>query len=276
MASRHAVASLSVEWETRTLTASEAVPVRVYRPATSTRAPSAGWLVWAHGGSWQYGSAADWHGTTASLAALSGWTVVSVDYRLAPAHRHPAALLDVLTALDWARTQADGTRVAVGGDSAGGTLAACAALASRERGRPLAAQVLAYPPLDPACTAASYRRDTAAFPAAADLRRAWRLWRGAGPTLPSADDGTRLHSTPFEADYLDGLAPALLAAGRTDPVAGDAERYARLLRAAHVPVGLFQPSGPEHGDVLRPGSRLLRHLAGALRTLPSHDEVVFS
>ncbi|WP_407986375.1 alpha/beta hydrolase [Kitasatospora sp. CMC57] len=138
--------------------------MRVFTPG----ARPVGWLVWAHGGSWRAGSVEGWHGATADLARISGCTVVSVEYRLSPAHRHREAMADVLTALDWTFTQAAAeagpTAVAVGGDSAGGTLAAVAAMACRDRELPLAAQVLAYPPLDPSCTAPSYTRHRGNFP----------------------------------------------------------------------------------------------------------------
>ncbi|MFE9446670.1 alpha/beta hydrolase fold domain-containing protein [Streptomyces sp. NPDC006602] len=151
------------------------IPVRIYHP----RAQAYGWLVWAHGGSWQAGSVEHWHGPVMDLARVSGCTVVSTGYRLAPGYRHPAQLEDVLTTLSWAQGQtADGEPVAIGGDSAGGTIAACAALARRDRNQPLAAQVLAYPPLDPDCAAPSYTREQGAFPTAEDLRRAWRTYRG--------------------------------------------------------------------------------------------------
>ncbi|WP_328471410.1 alpha/beta hydrolase [Streptomyces sp. NBC_00448] len=242
-----------------------AVSARVFRP----HRPSAGCLVWAHGGSWQYGSAVRWHGMTARLADLSGWDVVSVDYRLAPGHRHSAPVEDILTALEWAHRRSDvaGSGLAVGGDSSGATVAACAALAARDRGRRLDAQVLAYPPLDPECRASSYRRDPLAFPTAARLRHAWRAHRGTSPTTVAAD-GVVLHSTPFEAEDHTGLAPAILAAGRLDPVSGDTLRYARMLRAAHVPVHLIHPPGVGHTDLLDPAGHLLPPIARTLRNLP--------
>ena len=208
----------------------------MYRPDAAPY----GWLVWAHGGSWQGGSVERWHGPVTHLARVSGCTVVSTGYRLAPRYRHPAQLDDVLTAVAWASEQADrGEPVAVGGDSAGGTVAACAALARRDRGEPLAAQVLAYPPLDPACEAPSYTRRPDAFPSARDLRQAWRVYRGGTGT--AVRDGERLYSTPLEAGRLDGLAPALVAVGELDPVADDVTAYARSLRAAgnEVRLGIF-------------------------------------
>lgn len=252
-----------VQWGPVRLAAhSHAVPARVYRPAR----PLAGWLVWAHGGSWQTGSAADWHHATADLARASGWTVVSVDYRLAPEYTHPAGLDDVLTAVRWARGQAaaesegDPPVVAVGGDSAGGTLAACAALVLRDRGERLAAQVLAYPPLDPACDAPSYRTAPAAFPTADWLRSAWRAYRGTGTgekprngSQNGAHDG--LYSSPLEAaGRLGGLAPALLAVGDADPVRDEVTDYARQLRAAGNTVTLKVFAGAQHGAFLQPAA----------------------
>jgi acetyl esterase len=256
----------AVRWEKRLLRGTPLIPVRVYCPVRSNPA-NGGWLVWAHGGSWQHGSAAAWHLVTYRLAALSGWRVVSVDYRLAPRHHHPAALEDVVTALDWSRQEAGGLPVVAGGDSAGGTLAACAALVARDRGQRLAAQVLAYPPLDPSCAAPSYLRHPAAFPQAPALRRAWRNWRGTTPTT-YADDGTPLHSSPFDASNLSGMAPAVLAVGGNDPVRDDSTEYADRLRAAHVPVRLVQLPGVGHADLLDPAGRFLPLLADALHHLP--------
>ncbi|MFE7180840.1 alpha/beta hydrolase [Streptomyces erythrochromogenes] len=255
-----------VRWEHANIPSpSGPVPARVYRPAAS--APR-GWLVWAHGGSWRAGSAQDWHGSTAELARISGFAVASVDYRLVPEVRHPAMVEDVLAALAWAREQAreqireqagervgdragESLPVAVGGDSAGATLAACAALACRDRGLPLAAQLLAYPPLDPGCTAASYHRFPDMFPTASYLRAAWQDYRD--PDRPSAADGTQLYSTPFEAADLRGVARAVLATGDLDPVGDDVHRYARLLHAAGVEVTLREFGQTGHGAFLQPG-----------------------
>ncbi|MFD5877112.1 alpha/beta hydrolase [Streptomyces yangpuensis] len=238
-----------IRWEHASIPSpSGPLPARVYRPAAT--APQ-GWLVWAHGGSWRAGSAQDWHGATADLARSSGFAVVGVDYRLVPEVRHPAMVEDVLAALAWAREQAgQSAPVAVGGDSAGATLAACAALACRDRGLPLAAQLLAYPPLDPGCTAASYHRFPDMFPTASYLRAAWQDYRD--PGRPTAADGTPLHSTPFEAADLRGVARAVLATGDLDPVSDDVHRYARLLHAAGVEVTLREFGQTGHGVFLQP------------------------
>jgi len=221
-------------------TADREIPVRVH---PSDAAHSRGVLVWAHGGSWRGGSAASWHPALADLARATGATVVAVDYRLAPAHRHPAALHDVLAALDWAAHElAPDVALSVGGDSAGATLAAWAALERRELG--LAAQVLAYPPLDPTCAAASYRRDPAAFPRRADLMAAWRDYQGPEPVAPRAE---------FASVDLTGTAPAVIAVGATDPVADDGRAYARRLDAAGIAVDLLEMPDHGHGAFLVDG-----------------------
>ncbi|MCF2529825.1 alpha/beta hydrolase [Yinghuangia soli] len=221
------------------------VPVRIYRPKNADA--HAGRLVWAHGGSWRSGSVADWHPALADLARRTRATVVGVDYRLAPCHPHPAALRDLLAVLAWADEQAPGEPVAVGGDSAGGTLAASAALVRRDQGRPLAAQLLAYPPLDPACRAASYHRDPRAFPSRVVLREAWRDYRG-----PGAVEAVRAgeYSTPTEAHDLAGAAPAALVVGALDPVVDDVRAYAHALSRDEVPVRYEELPGIGHGVFL--------------------------
>jgi acetyl esterase len=250
----------SVRWEAVTVPDPQhPVPVRIYRPARSGR----DWLVWAHGGSWRAGSVEGWHDACADLADQSSHTVVSVGYRLAPRHPHPAALTDVLRAMDWAQSQAEresqGGAVMVGGDSAGGTIAACAALVWRDHDRPLAAQVLAYPPLDPQCAAPSYRRFPDAFPDRVTLIKAWRDYRSVDQTRTTRTRGT-LPSTPFEAEDLTGLAPAIIGVGALDPVADDARTYAALLRAAGNKAELHEFPGLGHGAFLT--DRALRRWLG--------------
>lgn len=228
------------------------VPILTHRPSTPR-----GWLVWAHGGSWQHGSATAWAPVTAALAQRSGWAVASVDYRLAPKHRFPAAVLDMLAALAWAEGEADGLPVVVGGDSAGGTIAAITALARRDAGGPVPSQLLAYPPLDPACARPSYTADPAAFPSAAELRAAWQLWLGSAPdpTFPS---------TPVAASSLAGLAPVALVVGEHDPVRDDVTAYADRLRIDGVPVSHTIVPGAGHAELLRSGSDVPATVAAAL------------
>jgi acetyl esterase len=245
---------LSISWGELLI---EEVPARIYRPVDAWQ----GWLVWAHGGSWTRGSAAGWHEVCADLARLTGATVVSVDYRLAPENPHPAALEDVLTVLEWVAAQAGDADVFVGGDSAGGTIAACAALTWRDQGRQLAGQVLAYPPMDPECGAASYRPTV--FPTREGLMGSWRAYLGAG-------DGVG-YSTPFEADDLSGTPPALLVVGEYDPVRDDVEEYAMRLLADGVAVRLEILPGVPHGAILAPGPMRDRIGSAFLELSPSKE-----
>lgn len=229
------------------------VPVRVFSPSGPARTG----LVWAHGGSWVGGSAEQWHLPCADLAALSSCVVVSVDYRLAPSHRHPAQLEDVLVALEWAAERMAGlgqdpALLAVGGDSAGATLAACAALLWRDHGRYLAAQVLAYPPLDPACSAPSSHAGPGRFPDPHTMRAAWAAYLG--PSGPAAGAAPGVLRTPLEASSLGRVAPAILGVGDRDPVSDDVSAYAGALRAAGVPVIHRIFRGMPHGAFLAPTS----------------------
>jgi acetyl esterase len=247
-----------VPWRTTLIPADgHAVPVRVFTPPQ----PS-GWLVWAHGGSWRWGSVEQWHAPCADLAVRSRCVVVSVDYRLAPQHRHPAPVDDVLTAMRWAQQQMahQGTppaMLAVGGDSAGGTLAATAALAWRDRGRPLAAQLLAYPPLDPACRAASYAT-VGQFPVRSVLRAAWAAHLG------SAADRSRAvrYRSPLHTENLAALAPAILAVGDLDPVRDDVWAYAQRLQETGVPVRFRAFTDTPHGAFLDPDPQIAPTAAG--------------
>lgn len=209
-----------------------------------------GLLIWVHGGSWRSGSPAAWSPMTAELAERSGWTVLSVDYRLAPEHPYPAAVKDVLAVLDRFTPPASSGNtphpVALGGDSAGATVALLAALQRREVPVPL---LLAYPPLDPECGAASYREPgAAAF--TAQLRLSWRLWLGASP-VPTLDD-------------LEGLGPVTLVVGERDPVRDDVTTLADRLEHCGVTTDLHVLPGVGHADILSPGNRTLTTLVNTL------------
>jgi acetyl esterase len=245
-----------VDWRDHTVDAwNRLIPIRVFTPMNE-QAPKLprGVLVWAHGGSWVSGSVAAWHEPCALTAGLADVTVVSVDYRLAPTHQHPAALSDVLAVLDWAETglaaHDSGPWLAVGGDSAGGTLAASAAIARRDAGKPLSVQILGYPPLDPACDSASYRARPRAFPGRDRMLAAWRAYTGVNE--PVHETGG-LPATPWGVRDLAGSAPAIIAVGSDDPVHDDATRYAHRLARAGVPTTLREFRGRGHGLFLDTG-----------------------
>jgi acetyl esterase len=122
-----------------------AIPARVYEPDTDP----AGTVVYYHGGGWVIGSVHDWDAVCRALAVASGARLISVDYRLAPEHRFPAATNDAFAALVWASDQHPDSPIVVAGDSSGGNLAAVAALRARETGGPeIALQVLVSPVVD--------------------------------------------------------------------------------------------------------------------------------
>ncbi|MGH4030986.1 alpha/beta hydrolase fold domain-containing protein [Actinomycetota bacterium Odt1-20B] len=230
-------------------------PVRVFGDVPGAR----GWLVWAHGGSWRSGSVAEWAVALDDLARTASVRVVGVDYRLAPQHPYPAALLDVLSALEWAQERAgQGEPVSVGGDSAGATLAACAAVVRRDRQQPLAAQALAYPPLDPHCRAASYTNPALLGPSRTELLDAWQTYRGSATPDPA------LPLTPYEKTDLSRLAPAVVAVGLLDPVLDDVRGYARRLLGAGCDVDLRQLPDTGHG-VLHTDAELREWLGEALK-----------
>jgi acetyl esterase len=212
------------------------VPVRVFEPAIPAEAPV---LIWFHGGGWVQGSVRTHDRPCRALAHRAGCRVVSVDYRLAPEHRFPAAVEDA-----WAVTAAvakDTARVAVGGDSAGGNLAAVVALRARDRGVPLRLQLLVYPITDCDLDRPSYRECGAGYGLTREaMRWFWRHYMGSEPwEHPEA--------SPLRAKTLAGVAPALVMACEYDPLRDEALAYAARLREAGVPVELIEHRGMIHG-----------------------------
>jgi acetyl esterase len=212
-------------------------------------APSAGVLVWLHGGGWMVGDLSSEDALARTLTARSGWAVLCVDYRLMPEHRFPAALDDAWAATRWALTEFD--RVAVGGDSAGGNLAAATALKARDLGAVLDLQVLVYPMLD----------STPDLPAHADFRERYADFAGiAGLGPRHADDIRRLWETyagpadrshplvsPARAESLAGVAPALILTAEHDILRAEAIDYHERLRSGGVASHLVDYPGQLHG-----------------------------
>jgi acetyl esterase len=242
-----------------------AIPVRVYRPS----ADPAPVFVYFHGGGWVLGSLNTHHGVCATLARLAGCVVCSVDYRMAPEHRFPAALDDAWAATTWIAAHAEELgglpgAVAVGGDSAGGNLAAVCALRARDTGVPLALQLLVYPVTDADLDTSTY----AEFADGYFLTRYSMEWFW-GHYLP---EGDRFHpdASPLRAEDLSGTAPALVITAEFDPLRDEGEAYARRLEEAGVPVTLSRYDGMIHGFFRMPGamdkaSDALAEAAGALR-----------
>ena len=206
---------------------------RAYWPTVP--AENLGVLVWLHGGGWYVGDVESFDRVTRQLANASGAVCLSVDYRLAPEHRYPAAVHDARCAVAWAagdgarQLGTDPARVAVGGDSAGGNLATVAARHERDAVR---AQLLVSPALDAAMDSDSYREFAdGALLKAEDMERCWSLY------LDGAD-GADPDASPLHADDLAGVAPAYIAVAGHDPLRDDGLRYAESLRAAGVEVTL--------------------------------------
>lgn len=218
------------------------IRVRCHEPSSARR----GVVVWAHGGSWVAGSIEAWHEPCSALARACGMAVVSVDYRLAPRWHFPAPLEDIMQVLRWAAREfvpATGRPpLMVGGDSAGATIAASAALRCRSEGPVLAAQILAYPPLDPSCSQPSYDRQPESFPTRDMMLAAWNSYRGPNPTNPGSSP-----LTPWAVADLSGLPPAIFGFGENDLVADDSWRFAERLARHGNRVSLRAFSQAGHG-----------------------------
>lgn len=219
----------------------DGVPVRVYRPAGGGEAA----LVYFHGGGWVLGSLASHDALCRTLAARSGCAVVAADYRLAPEHAHPAAVEDAWTATGWAAERFG--RVAVGGDSAGGHLAAVVALRARSRGPALALQLLLYPITDHGFDTPSYREHgTGTNLTEATMRWFWALY------LPDEALAGDADVSPLRAPDLAGVAPAFVLTAGHDPLRDEGEAYARRLADAGVPVTLRPYEDQIHGFLRMP------------------------
>jgi acetyl esterase len=208
------------------------MPARLYSP--SAAAP--GVVLYFHGGGWVLGSVDAWDAAVRALAAESGCDVVSVDYRLAPEHVFPAAADDAFDALTWVAAEsglAAGRPVIVAGDSAGGNLAAVAALQARDTGGPaVALQVLVYPVVDCDLDRHSYREYDGDELILNRRDMAW-FWDRYAP-----DPATRgnPYASPLRAADLTGLPPAYLVTAEHDPLRDEGFDYAERLRDARVPV----------------------------------------
>jgi acetyl esterase len=204
-------------------------------------------LAYFHGGGFVYCSLETHDNTCRRLANATGATVVSVDYRLAPEHAFPAAADDCLAATRWVHDHADElggdpARLAVGGDSAGGNLAAVTALRARDEGGPaLVAQLLVYPVIDAACGTLSFDENGEGyFLEAPTMRWFWEQY------LAGAD-GRHPHASPCNAADLSGLPPAVVVTAEFDVLRDEGEHYAELLRAAGVDARSHRYDGMIHG-----------------------------
>lgn len=226
----------------------QALGARLYAPL----APVAGTahklpvLLYCHGGGFTIGSINTHDVLCRQLSHLSGCAVVSLDYRLAPEHRFPVAANDAWDALQWLATHAhllglDASRIAVGGDSAGGTLAAVCALQARDAGLTLALQLLLYPGCAAHQDTGSHRRFAQGF-VLEEKQITWLF----SQYLRSPADREDWRFAPLHAPDVDGVAPAWIGLAECDPLVDEGVMYADKLRAAGVAVDLEIYRGVTH------------------------------
>lgn len=211
------------------------IPLRLVRPAGVADAVALPLLVYFHGGGWVIGDLDTHDVACRTLAAGAGIAVLAVDYRLAPEHRFPAAVDDCIAAVRFARAEAaalgaDAARIAVGGDSAGGNLAAVACLALRDAGEPVPAfQLLIYPATDMRAVAPSHTANGQGYMLTADSIAYYR-----GHYMPDAAEWADWRASPLLAADHAHLPPALVLTAGFDPLRDEGRQYADALSGAGV------------------------------------------
>ncbi|MEM7413135.1 MAG: alpha/beta hydrolase [Myxococcota bacterium] len=242
------------------------IPVRVYLPEGDGPFPG---LVYFHGGGFVVGNLDTHDGVCRQLANGAGCAVVSVDYRLAPEHRFPAAPEDCYAATAWVAKEGaalgiDTSRLAVGGDSAGGNLTAATTLLARERGGPkLRFQLLVYPVTDCAFDTASYEENATGYFLTRSLMR-W-FW---DQYLAEPAEAEQAIASPLRAQDVAGLPPGICITAGYDPLRDEGEAYAKRLVDAGVACPVSRYDGMIHGFFSMPfdaSRQALQEAAKALR-----------
>ena len=256
--------------EDRTISGPDSdVPVRIYTPEGSGPFPI---LAWYHGGGWVVGDLDSADGTARNLCVGGNCIVVSVDYRLAPDAKFPGPAEDCWAATTWAVNNAaningDPSRLAVGGDSAGGNLAAAMCLMAADRGGPgIALQVLVYPVTDARTDTASYVRNADGY----SLTKTTMEWYW-DQYLSSKDDAANPYAAPLRAKSLAGQPRALVITAEFDPLCDEGEAYARRLTEAGVDTTATRYEGMIHGffgmgAVVDKGQQAVDEASAALRS----------
>lgn len=248
------------------------LPARLYAPVTRDDAPAAGLpvLLYLHGGGFTVGSVATHDQLCRQLAHLAGCMVVSLDYRLAPQFQFPTAHNDAWDALQWlavngATLGTDPSRIAIGGDSAGGTLSAACAIEARNAGLKLALQLLIYPGTTAHQDTDSHRR----FAHGLVLEEESIRWFFA-QYIANPKDREDWRFAPLLAPDVDEVAPAWIGLAELDPLVDEGVEYADKLRMAGVPVELEIYKGVTHefikmGRVIAEARQAHQDMAQALR-----------
>lgn len=251
------------------------LPIRIYQPAAADRPAPA--MVFYHWGGFMLGNLDTEHARCVMIARDAGCVVVSVDYRLAPEHPFPAGVEDCYAGLLWTIRNAtelgiDPARVAVGGTSAGGGLAAAVSLMARDRQQPkLAFQFMGFPVTDDRMETDSIKAFTDTpnwtYPATVIM---WNHYLG-----ETRSDQTSPYAAPMRADDLRDLPPAYIWTGEFDPLRDEGIAYALRLMAAGVPIELHNFAGTFHGFDQTPGAVIARRsqreqVAASVRRLALH------
>lgn len=245
------------------------IPIRVYTPKVQSPAPA---LIYFHGGGWVLGGLESHDHVCPALANNASCVVLSVDYRLAPEHKFPAAVHDSFAATQCIADHAgelgvDRSRIAVGGDSAGGNLAAVVSQIARDRGGPaLAYQLLIYPGTDMRMSMPSID-ENADGPLLTKASMHWFV----NHYLNSDADRTDPLASPLLASNLRDLPPAFILTAECDPLRDEGEAYGQHLREAGVPVEVQRYEGMPHGffsfaAALDGGRRALADVTSRLRS----------
>ncbi|WP_431801861.1 alpha/beta hydrolase [Halobacillus andaensis] len=245
------------------------IPIRVYKPEGAGQHPA---LVFFHGGGWVIGDLDTHDNVCRALTNLAGCAVISVDYRLAPEHKFPAAVEDSFTALEWAAEHAEDLniergKIAVGGDSAGGNLSAVVAMMAREKGMPsLVCQLLFYPATDFTADTESMRENAEGYFL---TRESMNFFRN--HYLNNEEDANNWYASPSLAENLSGLPEAFIITAEYDPLRDEGEAYAHRLKEANVPVTLKRYDGMIHGFLsmasqIEQGKTALQEAAHKLRS----------
>ena len=221
------------------------IPVRIYRPSENADLPV---VVYLHGGGFVLCGLDTHDGLCRTLTNEVDCVTVSVDYRLAPEHKYPAAPRDSFAVTQWVVDNAydegwDGSRLAVAGDSAGGNLTAVVAQMARDLGGPsIALQLMIYPVVDPMGTYPSHTSNGEGF----FLEQVDMDWYH-DQYFASPEDGTEPYAAPIRAESLGGLPPAYVITAEFDPLRDEGEAYGAALQAAGVPATVLRVPGMFHG-----------------------------
>ncbi len=222
------------------------IAIRIYTPAPHSGGTRAA-LVWFHGGGWVIGNLDGADYTCRAMTNRANCVVVSVDYRLAPEAKFPAAAEDSYTVTKWVADNAasigvDAHRIAVGGDSAGGNLAAVVALMAKASSEPaIGYQALVYPVTNHSYETASYRENAEGYL----LTKESMIWFW-NHYLKTAADGDDPMASPMKATDLSGLPPAIVITAEFDPLRDEGEAYASRLKQAGVAVEATRYDGQIH------------------------------